>query len=560
MSKATERLDDSAKTRTPEKLTSALSSEQSASQALLKLRAREHKVTRSRRQTQPGSQASRESRGKRAQQQLQQLKLKDAEDRYESQRQAGQQPAASEQRETRQVLSRLRELAQRQQDLNKQIQQLQSEMNGAEDDEQREELARRLKRLREQQQEILEDVDQLKDRLDQKEEQQQPAEEAARQLQETRENVRRASDALKRGQVSRAITEGTRAGRQLERMRDEFRRAASNQFGDAIREMQQQAESLDDRQQKIEKDFQELESKRQNSLRSTADRGSIEKNLTEQQQDLDHLLETMQQTVESAEETEPLLAEQLFDTLRQANRSQVRNALDVSRRAFQQSMDQEASQEATRARTGIQEIREGVDQAAQSVLGDDKKALRLALSEIDQASEQLARELSEQQAASNDGSSTPRDQNKQDKQRGSRSSDGKQPASGEKRPPGKGPGARDAPRGIRPLTGSDYLQWSDRLRDVEEMVNDPNLRSEAARVRGRARAVRIEFKRHGKEPNWDLVRSMIAQPLNELRDRIAQELMRRESKEAIVPIDRDPVPEPFRKQVDQYYQRLGTGK
>ena len=56
-----------------------------------------------------------------------------------------------------------------------------------------------------------------------------------------------------------------------------------------------------------------------------------------------------------------------------------------------------------------------------------------------------------------------------------------------------------------PLTGERFLQWSDRLRDVEEMVADPELRGEAARIRERARSMRAEFKRHSADPNWELV-------------------------------------------------------
>ena len=93
-----------------------------------------------------------------------------------------------------------------------------------------------------------------------------------------------------------------------------------------------------------------------------------------------------------------------------------------------------------------------------------------------------------------------------------------------------------------PITGAEYTQWSDRLRDVEEMLDVPELRAEAARIRDRARNARQDLKRHSKEPQWDLVKMEIAGPLVELRTRISEELARRESKEALVPIDRDPVP------------------
>ena len=112
-----------------------------------------------------------------------------------------------------------------------------------------------------------------------------------------------------------------------------------------------------------------------------------------------------------------------------------------------------------------------------------------------------------------------------------------------------------------PLTGQGFRDWSDRLRDVEEMVEDPELRSRAARIRDRAREVRIEFKRHSKEPQWSLVDEMIAQPLRELKRDVAEELIRRSAdKHAQVPIDRDPVPGEFADAVRRYYESLGSGR
>jgi len=110
------------------------------------------------------------------------------------------------------------------------------------------------------------------------------------------------------------------------------------------------------------------------------------------------------------------------------------------------------------------------------------------------------------------------------------------------------------------MAGKEFRDWSDRLRDVEEMIDDPELRSEAARVRDRARGVRREIKRHSKEPNWDLVRMSIVKPLNELYRKISEELLRRDSKDSLVPIDRDPVPPEYSERVRKYYERLGSGR
>ncbi len=92
------------------------------------------------------------------------------------------------------------------------------------------------------------------------------------------------------------------------------------------------------------------------------------------------------------------------------------------------------------------------------------------------------------------------------------------------------------------------------------MLDQPELRTEVSRVRERARAVRAETKRHGQNPQWSLVRTQIGDPLMELRDRVAEELARREKPDSLVPIDRDPVPNKFNDLVRRYYEKLGTGK
>ena len=119
-------------------------------------------------------------------------------------------------------------------------------------------------------------------------------------------------------------------------------------------------------------------------------------------------------------------------------------------------------------------------------------------------------------------------------------------------------GANNAPG--RPLTGDEFSEWSDQLRDVEEMLEDPGLRNRVAQVRDRARAIRAEFRRHGTEPQWNLVQSQLLNELQQLQQRISQELLKRESDRAMVPIDREPVPEEFDTLVQRYYELLGQEK
>lgn len=111
-----------------------------------------------------------------------------------------------------------------------------------------------------------------------------------------------------------------------------------------------------------------------------------------------------------------------------------------------------------------------------------------------------------------------------------------------------------------PIRGENFVEWSDRLRNVEEMLDEPKLRNEVARVRELAQGMRAEFKRHSLEPKWDVVKSKISAPLAELRDRVSEELARRGSKDALVPIDRDPVPPKYTEHVRRYYEELGRSR
>jgi hypothetical protein len=69
------------------------------------------------------------------------------------------------------------------------------------------------------------------------------------------------------------------------------------------------------------------------------------------------------------------------------------------------------------------------------------------------------------------------------------------------------------------------------------------------------------MKRHGEQPQWDLVEDMVAKPLRELKQQVRAELLRRTAeKNELVPIDRDPVPARFSDAVQRYYENLGSAR
>ncbi|MCH8045951.1 MAG: hypothetical protein IID44_19735 [Planctomycetes bacterium] len=584
-----------------EALQPALAAEQAAYQALLRLRAREHQVIRSQQQQSGQSQSARKSSSSRAQQQLRQLQLKDEKNRYETQ-QTAQPKQSQEQREDRQVLNRLRELAQRQNDLNKRIKELQTALEEAQTQQEQEDIERRLKRLRDEQQQILRDTEKLQERMERPENQERMAEQR-QQLDKVRENVRRSSEALKAGQVSRAAAEGTRAERELRELRDEFQKRTSGQFTQQMREMRRQARELDEKEKKLGEQLAELDqpTKKTKSLRGSENREEVAKEIDRQRQNVEDLLERMRKTVEEAEESEPLLAEELYEAIRNTRRQNPEKALESAGRSLDRGLLDDARNEERQAGKGIAELRKGVDRAAEKVLGDEAEALRRAQQELERLNRELRDEIArangqqpgktpdqpprqgtspKPQGKNQPGQEQPGQQpgQKPGQQPGQKQPGQKQPGQQSGQQPGQRPGSPSAQAGgpgggnvdlerflggdrpPSPIGGEDFLDWSDRLRDIEEMIADPELRAEAARIRDRAKAIRKDVKRHSKPPNWNLVKVDVADPLIELQNRVAEELLRRSNKDSLVPIDRDPVPARFREQVRRYYERLGSGK
>jgi hypothetical protein len=418
------------------------------------------------------------------------------------------------------------------------------------------------------------------------------------------------------------------------------------------------------------------------------------------------LFERATEISSQAEATEPLLSRQLYEGLRRTNQEEslsfrelqeeLLNSGRLSRTVLERLQQGAASAEGgkslelvsellgdglipqagaaeRRARSGIEELQRGVERAAESVLGDDAEALRLAQQELDDVTEQLRREMAEatrgsgqgrdgetgapqdgQGDRSGTGGREPRegelaDAGRQPGQPGQpgEQGEGRQPSSegeassegaggGEGRQQGQGQGqgegqlaqnregatagesgqgqggspndARDAGRSGRlagrgdprgggnasggggfeggifggewagnsgpldlgdflddrrapgPLTGDEFADWSDRLRNVEELIDDPALRNEVATARERARALRREYRQDLKKPDWAVVQLEIERPLLEVRNRLSEELARRDSRDPLVPIDRDPVPARFAEQVRRYYEELGKDR
>jgi len=578
METSLEHLGEAAESESATELTPALAAEQSAYQELLKLRQREHQVGQNRSSSQSSS-----ARSARSERQLQQLELTQRENRYETERLAQSQEQTA-QREDLQVLNRLRDLARRQDEMSKKLKEVQAALRKADTEQQKQEIQRELKRLREEQIEALRDIDELQQRMDSPENRRRMAD-SREQLDQSRSRIRQSAEELEQGMVSRAVTSTTRAQRQLEQMRDEFRRNTSGQFTEQMRNMRQQAQQLDRRQKEIAEEIKQQIDSDQKTLTDSGVNRELADQTNQQKESVEGLLEQMKDVSEQAETSEPLLSRKLYDTLRKTSSDNVDRALEVTGELLRRNFLPQAKEMEQRASKGIEELKKGVEDAAGSVLGDEAESLRLARQQLDE----LIRQVDEETAraggqAQQDGEpNRPSSRQLADAQSGTgrgQQGDPNGPADPQdnqrrladsRRPGGRTGDAQADPTGgggnqrgrwdqfdpNGPLTGQDFRQWSDRLREVEEMLSEPDLRNDVARVRDRARAIRAEFTRHGKEPQWNLVEQMITKPLTELRNRIGEELAKLKPDEAIVPIDRDPVPGRFAELVRRYYENLG---
>ena len=192
------------------------------------------------------------------------------------------------------------------------------------------------------------------------------------------------------------------------------------------------------------------------------------------------------------------------------------------------------------------------------MLGDDTESLRLAQRQLAEATAQLGQEIATGQTAAARGTNAPsatvRD--------GGRNRQQSEPPDGQR--PRTDRFDRlfndDFVRNPGPITGDNFGPWSDRLREVEELVELPFLRGQVATARERTRELRRAYRRDLTKPDWAMVRLQVMQPLVQVRDQIAEELARREPGERLVPLDRDPVPGRFSELVRRYYEELGRAK
>ena len=589
-----------------EALSAAIMEEQTALQHLQRLRENEFRVSRQQAQQQRQQQQGR-GNSNRAQRQLDQLDMQDTQNNYEleskAERQRQQAQQQGERAEQLQTLNRLKELARRQSDLNQRLQELQIALLDAGDEAERERIERELKRLQDEQRNLIDDLDEVQQRMDRSQDDE--LAESRQQLEEAREQMEQTARNLEQQQLSQAANSGSRASRNLDEVEEDYKEQTANEFADAMREMRQEARELDNTQSELNK---AIEEDRQKTFRSLSDEGELKEALDmaeSQKGQLEDLLQQMEQVSREAEESEKLLSQELEDGVRRARQDNMEESLDQLSLLMRNNLPNETSDIQRGLTENISELRDTVENAAEKIIGSDEDAMRFAADRLDELREEVEREMelaqNEGQSQPGQGQGQPNEEQEENQQRQGRGQAGEeqqgQPGQGQRpgdqenpqtaqgrdgqpggsndqpnrrpdgnRDTGGGSGGSDLYRNLDnfdfdgPLTGLDFRDWEDRLREVEEVIEIPELRNQVSEVRQSARDIRRENKENGKPPKWDLVDMQILRPMTEINKRLEEELSLRQPKRELIPVDHEPVPAQYSELVRRYYERLGGRK
>lgn len=622
MGLAAEYLSTAASERNWDKLKEALNAERKAYEGLLRLRAREHSIVKN--QQRQNSRSNQSSAQQNRQSQLEQLELEDEKNEYEDEQTAApeQNDSQREVRQVMNRLEELsrrqKDLNEQIKEAETALREAESEAEKQEIEEQLKRLREDQEEMVRDADELLEKMNQdesrqamqdAREQVEQAREQLQKAAEslannqtssalnsgtrAEQTMKEVREQIRQESSTKLQESMQNVVQKARDLEATQQKLQQELNQRAAP-TPDPFKNPSDKAEesNLADSQSEQPADSSSpLRPEGDNESNSSRDQWRSQK------EKLDELLEEIKDVVADAESSEPLLADNLYEGFREAKQSGVDRQVEQIPMLLDRGFDNRAQQLASDATQGITKLKEKIESAAESVLGSEQESLRRALSEIDRANQQLAEEIesksstdsgpdnesksnepSEEQVRSGRTQPSNRSQSSEPNTNSPQSGQDNQAQVGLSDQRSDQPSDRTRidsretslgqyrnnggleSRPANPLTGDDYRNWTDSLRDVEELLIDPERKADVARIREAAREMRVEYKRHAKEPQWDLVRKLIADPLKELRSEVNDELMRLAAeRNALVPIDRDPVPRQYEKQLDRYYENLGRG-
>ncbi|MEE2947516.1 MAG: hypothetical protein VX392_04290 [Verrucomicrobiota bacterium] len=404
----------------------------------------------------------------------------------------------------------------------------------------------------------------------------------ARELDSTQEELNRAIDEDRKetfrslsdeGELKQALDMAESQKEQLEdllqqmeqvsREAEESEKLLSQELEDGVRRARQESirvnDDISDENLSIEEAFDELANRMRNNLSNRT--GDIQRELTENISELRGTVEDAAEKIIGSDEDAMRFAADQLDALREEVEREMEQAMndrEGQRRGNESERNQEGDEQNSRGegqRSQEAEPREGGGRQEDDAQQENQRQGRGQAREEQQAQPGQGQGRSnnpqEPQTAQGRGGQ-PRDPNELPERRPDGNPDNGGSSGGSDRFRDLGNFDFDGP-----LTGLDYRDWEDRLREVEEVIEIPELRNQVSEVRQSARDIRRDNKENGKPPKWDLVDMQILRPMTEINKRLEEELSLRQPKREMVPVDHEPVPAQYSELVRRYYERIG---
>ena len=567
--KSVEHLKQSLVTKDKEDLESALKTEQMALKNLLSLNSKLKMLMKSQSKSQSSS---------KSQQQRQRLNMDDKKKpKYEAKKQA-QKLKEEQRKEDREILNELKELAQRQLDLNDQIKEVMAALEQATDPKKEEELERQLKRLREEQEQLARDLEKLQDRTNEEKNRERLAQES-KKLEEIRKQMKETAEKLERKERQQTVNAGKRAEKSLNELKEQVQKKTANEFEQEMRELKTEARGLEEKLGEIKDETKKL-GKEKPSLSASADKRELEGKLNESQSELAQLQEKIKETIKQSENSQAALANELYQALRDSNKKGTQGKLEQSRQDLKGGQVNESARKTEAAEKDVKDLSQAIDNAAEKVLGDEFEGLKKAKDELEKIQRQIAQQMNNGKQPSKDqegqqagkgqegkgqegqqaGKGQGQGQGKSQNQQQASNQQGQQGKQGANQTGPTNSGGGNNPDHQGPMNRqAEFKEMIMELRKVEDMLQNQKLRQKVAGIRDKMRQMEMEKKRHSKKPEKVEVKNTIYSPLVELNKALDEEIDRLSDTEDKVRVDREPVPSKYKKQVQSYFDKLGSG-
>ncbi len=499
-----------------------------------------------------------------------------------------------------QALSRLKELAERQKMMNDEIGKLVSELQERSERE-RQERQRQLESLREEARRALEQLD----RIDRDLAANAPNDPRSRQSREALGQARRQMsqglDGLERDQLQQARSAGARAMRDLAEAERSLEGLTREAAAERMRQLREKADELVQRQDSILERLRALQDRqeRPGSLRSEENARTRQRE--EVLNEKDELASQFQQTLEEASDlsnraqtSQELFSRKLGDWLRETAAREILEQIQQSRELAEYGIWEPAQAMDQRLRQSLDEAREDLKRAEETLVADDMEGMRKALERLERLREGERRRLAQaRQGQAPEDSTAPRQQNgrlseqgrpeerqdrpeQQQRQGGQPAEERSQPAERQEALGQPREGAWDARGGggwrqwlaprtdeeMREFWGREALEWSGALRDAQALLpSGAEARDRLARIEDELNRMRRQAREEGDGgPRFDLLQELVGYPLGTAAAWLERKIEEESGRQAFALTGEEDVPDRYRERVAEYYRQLAEAE